>query len=211
MSKITGLKMGKGREKHVNVFLDGSFSFSILAEVALKKALTVGRELSESEIEELKDKDRYQRCFNAAVRYLAYRPRSESEVRQRLKRHGFDTECSEKAIASLKEKSLIDDREFACFWIENRKTFSPRSRRLAALELQRKGLDRETIETITCTVDDSESAYRAATNKAGKLAPTDFSTFRRRMSEHLARRGFGYEVIRETVERTWKEFGEIHR
>jgi len=140
MPEITGLKMGKSREKRVNVFLDGAFSFSLLADVAVKNGLKVGLELSDSEIDRLQGSDRYQRCFNAAVRYLGYRPRSESEVRQRLLHHGFDVECTEHTIRSLKERGLVDDVEFARFWIENRETFSPRSRRLAGWELRRKGL-----------------------------------------------------------------------
>jgi len=208
VSRITRLKMGKGRDKRVNVFLDGMFSFSLLAETAMKKALTVGQELSENEIKELQGNDRYQRCFNAAVRYLGYRPRSESEVRQRLQRHGFDNDCTEMAISSLKDKGLVDDSEFARFWIENRETFSPRSRKLTSLELRRKGLDRDTIEQIVSKVDDTDSAYRAAISKANRLASTDYSSFRRRLGDHLMRRGFGYDVIKETVERAWKEHGE---
>ena len=208
MSRITRLKMGKGRDKRVNVFLDGMFSFSLLAETALKKALKVGLELSENEIKELQGNDRYQRCFNAAVRYLGYRPRSESEVKQRLQRHGFDSECTEKTIGRLKEQGLVDDSEFARFWLENRETFSPRSRRLTSLELRRKGLDSDTIERIVSGVDDTDSAYRAAVIKAGRLVSTDYNSFRRRLGDHLVRRGFGYDVIKETVERAWKEHGE---
>lgn len=205
MSKITGLKMGKSREKRVNVFLDGSFSFSLLAEVALKKALMVGQDLSENEIEELQGTDRYQRCFNAAVRYLGYRPRSESEVRQRLQQHGFDSECTDKTIGRLKEKGLIDDIEFARFWIENRETFSPRSRWLTGLELQRKGLDRGVIEQTTGEINDSEGAYRAGLGKAGRLSSSDYRLFRRRLSDYLRRKGYDYEVINETVDKLWKE------
>ena len=197
--------MGKGREKRTNVFLDGMFSFSLLAETAMKKSLKVGQELSDHEIEEIQDNDRYQRCFNAAIRFLGYRPRSESEVRQRLQRHGFDSECREKTIARLKEQGLVDDNEFARFWIENRETFSPRSRKLTSLELRRKGLDRDTIERITSIVDDSNSAYRAAISKANRLDSNDYYSFRRRLGEHLVRRGFGYDVIKETVEKAWKE------
>lgn len=205
MPEITGLKMGKSREKRVNVFLDGAFSFSLLAEVAVKNGLKAGLELSDSEIDRLQGSDRYQRCFNAAVRYLGYRPRSESEVRQRLLRHGFDSECTEHTIRSLKERGLVDDVEFARFWIENRETFSPRSRRLTGLELRRKGLENEVIEKAVGELDEGDSAYRAAVNKATRLTAPDFATFRRRLGDFLVRRGFGYDVVRETVERAWKE------
>lgn len=200
--------MGKGREKHVNVFLDGTFSFSLLAETALKKALKVGQELSENEIKELQCNDQYQRCFNAAIRYLGYRPRSESEVRRRLYRYGFDSECTENTMGRLKKRGLVDDSEFARFWIENRETFSPRSRKLTSLELRRKGLDSDTIERTVITVEDSDSAYRAAISKVSRLASDDYNSFRKRLGDHLLRRGFGYDVIKETVEKAWKEHGE---
>jgi hypothetical protein len=46
MSIITGLTAGKGREKRVNVFLDGRPAFNLLAEVALKEGLRVGQAAS---------------------------------------------------------------------------------------------------------------------------------------------------------------------
>jgi len=209
MGKITRLVMGKSRNKRVNVFLDGNFAFSLLAEVALKEGLKVGQELSDARVEALTGADRYQRCYNAAVRYLAYRPRSESEVRQRLQRHGFDSDCTEKAIGRLKEQGLVDDMAFAQFWKDNRESFSPRSRRLTRLELQRKGLNSDIIETVVNELDESESAYRAALGKARRLPVSDYQTFRRRMSEHLSRRGFTYDVIKETVQKIWKEHSKV--
>ena len=205
MSKITRLVKGKNRKKRVNVYLDGRFSFSVLPEVVVKKALKIGQELAESEIEELLGTDRYQRCYNAAVRYLGYRPRSEAEVRQRLQRHGFDGECTERTLGKLKEQGLVDDSAFARFWIENRESFSPRSRRLTRMELQRKGLDRGIIDQTVAEVDDNDSAYRAAVSKASRLDSTDFTTFRRRLGDHLRRRGFGYEVINDITQRLWRE------
>jgi len=209
MGKITRLVMGKSRNKRINVFLDGNFAFSLLAEVALKEGLKVGQEMSDARVEALTGADRYQRCYNAAVRYLAYRPRSESEVRQRLQRHGFDSDCTEKAIGRLKEQGLVDDMAFAQFWKDNRESFSPRSRRLTRLELQRKGLNSDIIETVVNELDESESAYRAALSKARRLPVSDYQTFRRRMSEHLSRRGFTYDVIKETVQKIWKEHSKV--
>jgi len=206
MSKITRLTAGKSREKRVNVYLDGKYAFNLLAEVAMKEGLKIGQELSEAQIETLTGVDRYQRCLNAALRYLGYRPRSESEIRQRLKKHGFDSACTEKALGRLKEQGLVDDTAFARFWKDNRESFSPRSRRLTKLELQRKGLGSDIIEQVVNEVDDSASAYRAALSKARRLSPSDYQVFRRRLGEYLGRRGFGYDVIKDTVERVWKEY-----
>ena len=207
MSKITKLTVGRSREKRLNVFLDGKFTFSLLAEVAIKEGLQVGQELSANQVEVLTGSNHFHRCLNAAIRYLGYRPRSEAEVRQRLQRHGFNGDCTEKVLAQLKEQGLVDDTAFALFWKENRESFSPRSRRLTRLELQRKGLDGGVIDQVVGEVDDSDSAYRAALGKARRLLPSDYQGFRRRLGEYLRRRGFNYEVINDTVERVWKECG----
>jgi len=209
MNKITGLTAGKRREKRINVYLDGKYAFNLLAEVALKEGLRIEQELSDEQLETLTGVDRYQRCLNAAIRYLGYRPRSEAEIRQRLKKHGFDSASTEKALDRLKEQGLVDDTAFARFWKDNRESFSPRSRRLTKLELQRKGLNGNIIEQIISEVDDSDSAYRAALSKARRLSPSDYQVFRRRLGEHLGRRGFGYDVINETVARVWKEYGGV--
>jgi len=207
MSRITGLAPGKSREKRVNVYLDGEFAFSMLAEVALKEGLKKGQEISKSRLKALTDTDRYQRCLNAAIRYLGYRPRSETEVRQRLKKHGFEDDCTEKAIARLKEQGLVDDVAFARFWKDNRESFSPRSQRQMKLELRRKGLAVDVIELVIDEIDESDSAYRAALGKARRLPREDYQVFRRRLGAYLGRRGFGYDIIKETVDRVWKEDG----
>jgi len=205
MSKITALRIGRGRGKRVNVFLDGRFAFSLEAEVAVKEDLQVGQELSTSQVEALTRSDHFHRCLNAASHYLGYRPRSESEVRGRLQRRGFDGDCIEAVTARLKEQGLVDDLAFAQFWKDNRESFSPRSERLTKLELRRKGVVSDIIDQVVDSIDDGDSAYRAALSKARHLPLADYQSFRRRLGEYLRRRGFNYEVINHTVERVWQE------
>jgi regulatory protein len=207
MNIISRLVNGKGREKKVRVFVDGKYTCTLLAEVVLKEGLRVGQELSAGQLEALTGKDHYQRCLNTAIRYLGYRPRSEAEIKQRLQRYGYDSACTEKALSRLKEQGLADDTAFARFWMENRESFSPRSRRLTGLELRRKGLNNDIIEQVIGEIDDRDSAYRAALGKARRLSPVDYNDFRRRLTVHLGRRGFGYDVINETVKRIWQECG----
>jgi regulatory protein len=207
MGKITRLVKGKSREKQVRVFLDGRYACTLLAEVVLKEGLRVGQELTDRQMEVLTGKDHYQSCLNAALRYLVYRPRSEAEIKQRLQRHGYDSACTEKALAQLKTQGLVDDTAFARFWKDNRESFSPRSRRLTGLELRHKGLNRDIIEKVIGEINDGENAYRAALSKAHRLSLADYRDFRRRLGGYLGRRGFGYDVVNDTVKKIWQEFG----
>ena len=205
MSVITRLTTAKSRDSRINIYLDGKYTFCLPVDIVVKEGLSTNQELSSGQVKALAAADRHRRCLNAAIRYIGYRPRSESEVRQRLRQRGFEDDCVEKVVDGLKEQGLIDDTSFARFWKENRDDFSPRSRWLTRVELQRKGIDRELIEQVVGEVDDNDSAYRAALSKARHLSSSDYQLFRRRLGEHLKRRGFTYEVISNTIAKVWRE------
>jgi regulatory protein len=207
LSRITDLRTGRGREKRINIYLDGRFAFSLGAEVAAMENLQVGQELSDDQIEALTGSDRLQRCLAAAYRYLGYRPRSESEIRERMQRRGFAVETVDAVIARLQEQNLLDDQAFAQFWKENRESFSPRSQWLTRLELKRMGVMNGVAEQVVAGMDDEENAYRAALQKTRRGAPADYQGFRRRLGDYLRRRGFNYEVIVHTLEKVWQERG----
>ena len=205
MKEVTAIRVGRGRGKRMNLFLDGEFAFSLGAEVAVKEDLRVGQRLSADQIEALASSDRLSCCLDAAYHYLGYRSRSEFEVRGRLQRRGFDGECIEAVIARLKEQGLIDDMAFAQFWKDNRQSFSPRSKWLTRLELKQKGVVGDIIDQVVGGVDDSDNAYHSAFSKTRHWSLSDYQHFRRRLGEYLRRRGFSYEVINSTVERVWQE------
>jgi len=209
MSKVTAIRAGRGTGKRVNIFLDGRFSLSLEAELVLKEGLHVGQELSTHQIDALARSNYFERCLKAANHYLSYRPRSESELRERLHKRGFDGDNVEAVIARLKEQRLVDDVAFAEFWRENRETFSPRSQWLTSLELRRKGVSDEIIDEVVGDASDDDNAYHAALSKARRLPTSDYQGFRRRMGEYLQRRGFSYAVINRTVQRVWQESGGV--
>jgi len=110
-------------------------------------------------------------------------------------------------LAKLKEQGLVDDTAFAQFWKDNRESFSPRSQWLTKLELRRKGVAQDVIDQVADVIDDEDSAYRAALNKARSLLTSDYQSFRHRLGEYLKRRGFSYGVINHTVQRVWQKQG----
>jgi regulatory protein len=201
---ITALRSNDAK-KQVNVFVDGLFSFSIDDELAVTNRLEVGGHLSADQIEQLKEADLFKGCFDAALHYLSYRPRSENEVKQRLRRRGFDNKVIEEVIFALKERRLIDDVAFSEYWRNNRLSFSPRSGRLIKLELRQKGVAAGTADEVVKDVDDENCVYEAGLRKAGRLSNSDYDDFRRRLFGYLRRRGFNYETVNFAVARLWQE------
>jgi regulatory protein len=147
----------------------------------------------------------YQRCLDAASRYLSYRPRSVFEVKIRLRRRGFDQPTIESVLQELRRNGALDDLAFARFWTENRDSFSPRSGMLLRRELRAKGVAAGVVDQVVTQVDEEASAYRAARKRAARLGHADFTDFQSRLTSFLRRRGFTYEVADHAVRRLWDE------
>ena len=144
------------------------------------------------------------RATSQALRFLSYRPRSESEVRRRLAGK-FAGQVTESVVQRLKELGLLDDASFAREWTRSRAAHRPRSAAAIRRELLGKGVDRDTAQAAVETLDDEESAYRAGQRAAASLADTDYISFRRRLQGYLYRRGFSGTVSRMTADRLWEE------
>lgn len=153
----------------------------------------------------MSDNSSLQNCLDGLYRYLTYRPRSEGEIRQWLRRRGFAHEVAGAAVARLKEQNLSDDLAFARFWRDNRLSFRPKSRRLIRKELRDKKVAAEIIEQVTEDIDDEKIAYELGCRRMPFLARLDYPDFYRRLSSYLAYRGFDYTVIRHTASLLWHE------
>jgi regulatory protein len=203
MAKITAIEPQKRDPNRVNIHLDGSYAFGLTRITAAW--LNVGQELSEEKIASLRADDERERAYQQALFFLSYRARSESEIRQNLNKHEFSQSAIEQTLERLRENQLANDKQFARAWVENRNTFRPRSRRALQMELRQKGLSNEDTQSALEGLDEEALAYEAGLKKARRLQSEEWSEFRKKLSEHLARRGFPYSVIAPVVSRIWNE------
>lgn len=204
---VTIIKTQKRPNGMVKVSLDEGSSFTVSSSVAAEANLHEGQVLSPHEIASIRDAELLHRSLHSALRYLGPRPRSEMEIRLRLRRQGFAPTTIETTIAKLKEQGLLDDVAFAMYWRENRGNFKPLSSRRIGFELKQKGVSIEAISEVTAEIDDEPSAYRAAQRKARSLSGVDYHTFRKRLAMFLKQRGFDYDLINRTIDRVWQEVG----
>jgi regulatory protein len=202
--KITALEVQVGNTERVNVYIDDTFAFGLnqLDAALLRK----GQELSEQDIAALKAKDEVARGLDQAVRFLVTRPRSISEVRQRLEQKGISPLAIDEIIDRLKALNYVDDLAFARYWVDNRCEFDPRGERALRYELRQKGIEGELIDEILSTLDSESLAFRAAQKRARTLRGKDAMTIRRKLGEFLIRRGFDYETVQTVVERIIHKF-----
>ena len=200
---ITAMRLQARNKNRVVVYLDGQGTLGLAKAVASR--LAVGQALTDEAIERLRIADAEEDAYQRGLRLLSLRPRSEREIRLYYARHRIPGEVQEAALARLGDVGLIDDRGFARQWVENRQTFRPRSSLALKSELRQKGVPAEAIEGALAAVDDEAAAYQVASRAARRLKGLSYEDFRRRLAGSLARRGFGYEIIRPLIERFWRE------
>lgn len=195
--QITALRVQRRNPNRVNVYLDGHFAFGLAAVEAAR--LRVGQVLSDEDIARLRQRDTAERAAERALDLLSYRPRSEAEIRERLTER-YDPETAAEVLERLRRSGLVDDREFARYWVQSRLQHNPRGVVALRQELYQKGVDESAIEEALAEYDEEEAAARAAETARRKLRGLPPDVFRRRLTDYLLRRGFSSGVARTVVQ-----------
>ncbi len=205
--EITALKAQKKNANRISVYLDGEYAFGLARIVAAW--LHIGQRLSDADISRLTEQDNLEVAYQKALRFLSYRPRSETEVQRKLNDQGYDEAVISATIGRMKDNGYLGDNQFASAWVENRAELHPRSKRMLAMELRQKGVEEEVIEqALENTEDEDVLAVQAAQKYARRLSGVDWETFRRRLGAYLMRRGFSYGTISPILRQIWDETQE---
>lgn len=205
---VTALERNSRRRSRLDVYVDGIIACDIARATATRQGLRVGVDLGVGGVDALVAEDRRREALETAVAMLARRPRSERDVRQRLTQRKTAPALVDETVSRLKQERLLDDAAYARYMTEVRDRLAPRSQRLMAQELRAAGIDPVTATTAVEGVSDEDAAYRLASARVRSLDPLDEQKFRARLAGLLQRRGFGWGVIRTTVDRCWREANE---
>jgi regulatory protein len=207
MAKVTKLEQQQGNKERVNVYLDDEFAFglNLMDAVNLRK----GQELTDIEIAELRHKDAIVKAIDVAANLLSYRPRSTQEIRQKLQKKDYDEIVIEAAIERMSNLTYLDDRAFARFWIESRNRSKPRGKTALRYELRQKGVADSVIsELLDDMLDEDSAAYQAAQARIRRMRGKTRFEFKQKIGSFLQRRGFGFDAVRQTLDRLISELEE---
>ena len=200
MPVITSIKQQKKKDR-VNVYLDDEFGFGIDLDNFVLLHLKVKQELTEAEIEEIVKKAEFQKTFDKLLRFAMVRPRSEKEIRDYFRRKKVHESLHEKLFEKLKHFELIDDEKFAKWWVEQRQAFKPKPKRILIQELRIKGIDKGIIDEVLGeeVVDEEKMARELIAKRSYKWKNLPAREARQKISQYLAGKGFGWDVIEKVV------------
>ena len=197
MPVVTDIQQQKKDSSRYSVYIDGEYVFGLDGLDFSASSLRIGQELSQAEIEEWQSRSAEGKAYNAAVRYLSYRQRSEAEVRKYLRDKGYDDTTSQLTIERLLKLGMIDDAAFATSWISDRMRLKPRSRFKLTAELREKGISADVIEAAMSELghDDELEALRGVIAKKRRSYESET-----KLVQYLGSLGYNYGLIKEAME-----------
>lgn len=202
MPQITDIQPVKKNANRSAIFVDGEYAFSVPVNMVVERNLRKDMTLSLAALREIREEAGFHFAKDRAMRYLARRARSESEVRAHLKK--YPQSAVDRIIDLLKSYDFLDDRDYARKYARDRLRFNPRSLRLISRELRTKGVHQGDIEPVIAELDaetdESEIAREIAAKKLRSYQHLDHDVQKRRLYQFLMRRGYSYDIIRPILQ-----------
>jgi regulatory protein len=209
--RITDITPQKKRGRY-NLLVDEKFFCGISDRTLARFGLYKGKEVERSDLEAIFKEEIVGRLYDRAVGKIARRPQSELEIQNycrgilwKKKKEWFEktpyegagkvlaAELVEEVIGKLSRDRLLSDKDFAKWWVEQRKNTGNRGWALIESELKVKGVDQEIINTLSMNTEDEAVIIRKAKAKYCRGVSA------KKCRERLARRGFSWDAINSGV------------
>ena len=183
------------------VYLDGQFAFTLYKGELFRYRIQEDGELREEVYQEIREKVVLKRAKLRAMHLLNDMDRTESQLRTKLLNGDYPADIVDEAIAYVKSFGYINDESYIRRFIESKRN-SKSKKEIYAL-LMKKGVDMERVWEILSeyySAEDSLNAIRDLLRKKRYDPKSATDQEMRKIYGYLARKGFGYEDIRQVIQ-----------
>lgn len=184
--------------EQVTLRFDNGEELSAALGVVTELRLFAGKEISDTQLEEIRHKTDVSRARELGLEMLGRRMYSEAELLEKFLRKGTMPAAAEEAIAWLLDHRYVDDARYASAVVRHYSKKGYGEQRIRS-ELYRRGISRELWEDALQEQSDANEQIDRFLHSRLK-DPSDRDEVRK-LSAALARRGFSWDEIRSAFER----------
>lgn len=195
--QVTDIKQQQKLAGRFSIFVDGKYGFSLSEQALLESGISIGKELSDEQVADLKVSSNFDKLYNQLLRYIAIRLRSRWEIEQYLKLKKVSGADQKDLIDLLESRSWLDDEKFAETWVSNRRQLKATNKRRLKQELRAKRVSEEIIDKVLAAdeTDEEEVLSELVTSKRRQTRYQDDD----KLMQYLSRQGFDYQAIKKAV------------
>jgi regulatory protein len=203
---ITKLVIQPKQPHRVAVFLDGILELEVSQSLVVEFGLRVGSQLSVEEQERLQAAELLLAAKATASQYMAYRPRTTHEVRQRLRRGGYEATVVDQVIEHLHAHGSLDDTAYAHAYLKDRRDTRRDGPQRMRSRLRQRGVCQtlidEAMQQHLTEADVLAAAWTQGTKYWSRLSRVpEPATRRKKLGDFLRRRGFPSATVWQVVKR----------
>lgn len=212
---ITRIIVGKKNNERYNIFVeDGSgerFLLSVDEAVLIKHHLHKGLTIDDHLFAKILDEDTIQKAYNLALRYLSFRMRTKKEMEDYLLKKEINISVIQKVIQKLLDDNLLNDEQFANFYVTSRINTTTKGPNLVKNELIEKGISIQIADNAVQAYSleiQYEKAMKIANKRINRASSHSFKKQLQQLQAHLIRNGFSQSVIDTILEEISEEKDE---
>ncbi len=195
---ITAITQQKNNKDRYSVFIDDNFAFGLIMQDIVYFKLKQGEEISQEKYNFIQNELIYIQAQDIALHYIAYKMRTEQEVRKKLFEKEYTEYIIERVIHFLIEYHYIDDMKYCKSYIKQRLQYNPKGVYILKMELKQKGIKQSIIDKAieNSDIDELNDAIKLLQKKCLYLDDIDEKN-KKRLFAFLQRRGYSYDIIKE--------------
>lgn len=191
--QIVAIEESRRYKDRFELVFDDETRLMTSKDVIAENYLHTGKELTDHDIEGLKEAFLRDEARRAAVDIINRRPMSKRELEQKLIQKGLSPENSAEAADWLEEMGLLDDCEYGRLIVRHYSAKGFGTRRIRD-ELYRRGVPRDYWDEVLSEMpEQGDEILDFIMSKLGGEVP-DLKE-KKRVFDALARRGFSYSEI----------------
>jgi regulatory protein len=145
------------------------------------------------------------------LRQLTMAARTRQQLRETLRKRDVPPEVAERMLDRMEAVGLVDDAAFARDYVEQRRASRGSGRRALGMELGRKGVSAELIESTLASIepeDETALAQDLVRRKWRSVSGLTPDARRRRLAGMLGRRGYAPALCFEAIRVVEQEQGD---
>ncbi len=176
-------------------------------ELQVTGTFSTGAENStDDEPEAFREKTEYYKVRDNAMRYLARRNHSVFEIRKKLFLKKYAEGIIEKVIEELKSIGYLDDRKFACDYLDYREKFKLDGLGKIEAQLLKKGVAKDIVQEVLDSRKNDQCYLLNASKLADKkiqslkrLRSMSVEKIREKLNFYLQNKGYSFETINKVL------------
>ncbi|MBM6853153.1 regulatory protein RecX [Mediterraneibacter glycyrrhizinilyticus] len=183
------------------VWLDGEFAFVLYKSELSRYGIREGAEIPPDTVEKIEKEVILKRAKLYAMHLLEDMDRTEYGLREKLRRAMYPEKAADQAVEYVRSFGYLDDSRFAENFVRSRK--NSKSRREIRALLTQKGVSTERIDEAfeACYGEDEEQEAVRALLRKKRFDPGEVDDQKmRKIYAYLARKGFGFETVRQVIQ-----------